>query len=205
MVNGFKGKSVRVVMYLLCQAPKKPVSQKQIVEVTGLSKGMVSRIMTWLIGKGLVKRPYRSRFVLEYPDRLLIEWIGQRDISSKKAYFIIDDALLKGIPHAHTLLSGAWLDSGYLRNDFTTVYVEKDFKPTVAMRAEEGKVSDFKTKVVLIPAEDKFYFYAKRRIKGENVVNPYLLYADLASMGGIGLTALQQVAEKHHLQKILGA
>ena len=73
------------------------------------------------------------------------------------------------------------------------------------MRAEEGKVSDFKTKVVLIPAEDKFYFYAKRRIRGENVVNPHLLYADLASMGGIGLTALQQVAEKHHLQKILGA
>lgn len=202
MINGFKGKSARVMMYLLSVVPRKPVSQKQIVEATGLSKGLVSRIMTWLITKGVVKRPYRTRFVLEYPDRLLIEWIGQRDISSKKAYFLADPASLERIPHIHTLLSGAWLDSGYLRNDFTTAYVKQDFKPTASMNAVEGKVGELKTRIVLIPAEDDFEFYAERKIKGEKVVNPFLLYADLASMGGIGLTALQQVAEKHHFPQI---
>ncbi|MEK6924032.1 MAG: helix-turn-helix domain-containing protein [Candidatus Micrarchaeota archaeon] len=190
-------------MYLLSEAWKKPVSQKQIVEATGLSKGLVSRIMSWLIAKGVVKRPYRTRFVLEYPEKLLIDWIGQRDIGLKNAYFVDDAAILKRLKHTHTLFSGAWLDSGYLRNDITTVYVNKDFLPTPAMRAVEGKVADFKTKIVLIPAEDEFNFYAERKLKGGNVVNPFLLYVDLASLGGMGLTALQQVAEKHRLPQIL--
>ena len=202
MVNGFKGKSARVTMYLLSQAWKKPVSQKQVVEATRLSKGLVSRVMNWLVAKGAVKRPYRTRFGLEHPEKLLVDWIGQRNIGLKKAFFVDDAAVLKKLRHAHTLFSGAWLDSGYLRNGITTAYVNKGFLPTRAMHAVEGKVADFKTKIVLIPAEDEFVFYAQRKIKGERVVNPFLLYADLASLGGMGLTALRQVAEKHDLPQI---
>ena len=59
-----------------------------------------------------------------------------------------------------------------------------------------------KSRVMLIPADDDFVFYGKRTIKGKQVVNSFLLYADLASFGGIGLTALQQVAEKHGFPRI---
>ncbi len=202
LVNGFRGKSARVTMYLLAKAPRKPVSQKEIVEATGLSKGMVSRVMAWLVAKGLVKRPYRTRFILEYPEKLLIEWIGQREIALKKAFFAADESALAGIAHTHTLFSGAWLDSGYLHSGFTTVYVKPGFEPDASMNAIEGKVGELKSKVVLIPAEDEFVFYGRKKIGRNYIVNPCLLYADLASLGGMGLTALEQVAEKHKLPKV---
>lgn len=203
MVNGFVGQSQRIVMFLLLNA-RKQVSQKQIVEATGLSKGLVSRVVNWLIAKGVVKRPYRTRFVLEYPEKLLVDWIGQRDIALKKAYFAKDASILKKVTHCHTLLSGAWLDSGYLKSELTTVYVAPNFKPTSGMKLKEGLVGELKSKTVLIPADDKFVFYSKRKIKWENVVNPFLLYVDLASFSGIALTALQEVAEKHGFPNILG-
>ncbi len=203
MVNGFVGKSQRIVMFLLLNA-KKPVNQLEIVRATGLSKGLVSRIVNWLVAKGVVKRPYRARFVLEYPEKLLIDWIGQRNISLKKAYFAKDASVLKKFKHCHTLLSGAWLDSGYLASDFITVYVESNFVPAPSMNLIEGKVNELKSKVMLIPADDEFIFYNKRSVKREEIVNSFLLYVDLASFGGIALTALQQVAEKHGFPKLFG-
>lgn len=204
MVNGFIGQSQRIVMFLLLNA-KKPVSQLEIVKATGLSKGLISRIVNWLISKGIVKRPYRCRFVLEYPEKLLVDWIGQRNIVLKRAYFAKDANVLKKIKHTHTLLSGAWFDASYLRSEFVTVYVKRDFKPLPSMNLVEGKVGELKSKVVLIPADDEFVFYGKRRINKEDVVNPFLLYVDLASFGGIALTALQQVSAKHGFPSLLEA
>ncbi|MDP3742267.1 MAG: helix-turn-helix domain-containing protein, partial [Candidatus Micrarchaeota archaeon] len=133
MVNGFVGKSQRIIMFLLLNS-RKPISQLEIVKATRLSKGLVSRVVNLLVEKGVVKRPYRCRFVLEYPEKLLVDWIGQRNITMKKAYFAKDASILKKIKYCHTLLSGAWLDSGYLRSEFVTVYVEPGFIPTPAMR-----------------------------------------------------------------------
>ncbi|MBI5636199.1 MarR family transcriptional regulator [Candidatus Micrarchaeota archaeon] len=204
MVNGFKGKSQRIVMFLLLHAGQL-VSQKQIVEQTKLSKGLVSRVVNWLSANGAVKRPYRTRVVLEYPQKLLADWSGQREIALKKAYFAKDEGILKKVKHCHTLLSGAWLDCGYLRSGFTTVFVEPNFVPPAPMKLVEGKVGQLKSKVVLIPAEDEFVFYGKRSVNNEKIVNPFLLYADLASFGGICLTALQQVAEKHGFAQLIEA
>ncbi|MBI5037029.1 MarR family transcriptional regulator [Candidatus Micrarchaeota archaeon] len=198
MVDVFSGKSGRVVMYLLLNS-RKQVSQKQIVEATGLSKGLVSRIVSVLSAKGLVKRPYRTRFVLEYPGKLLLDWIGNRNLALKKAFFAKDGRVLEKIPHAHTLLSGAWLDSGYLKSDFRTVYVKPGLK---AGGLVEGKAGELKSKIVLIEADDDFVFYGKRKLKGENVVNPFLLYVDMASFGGLASSALGEVAEKHGFPKL---
>ncbi len=204
MVSGFKGQSQRILMFLLLNA-RKPVSQLEIVTATGLSKGLVSRVVSLLVAKSVVKHPYRCRFVLEYPEKLLLDWIGQRNISLKKAYFAKDANVLKQVSHCHTLLSGAWLDSNYLASEFVTVYVEPGFVPTPAMKLVEGKVGQLKSKVVLIPADDEFVFYGKRRINKKEVVNPFLLYVDLASFGGIALTALQQVSAKHGFPNLLEA
>lgn len=197
-MNVFAGKSGRVVMYLLLNS-RKQVSQKQIVGATGLSKGLVSRIVGVLVAKGLVKRPYRTRFVLEYPEKLLLEWIGNRNLALKKAFFAKDGRVLEKVPHVHTLLSGAWLDSGYLKSGFTTVYVRPGLKVEGLV---EGKAGELKSKVVLIEADDDFVFYGERKIKGERVVNPFLLYVDLASFGGLAMSALGEVAEKHGFPKL---
>ncbi|MFH0713851.1 MAG: MarR family transcriptional regulator [Candidatus Micrarchaeota archaeon] len=204
MGSGFTGQSQRIVMFLLLNA-RKPVSQLAIVKATRLSKSLVSRVVSLLVAKGVVKRPYRCRFVLEYPEKLLLDWIGQRNIAMKKAYFAKDTNLLKEVKHCHTLLSGAWLDSGYLASEFITVYVEPNFKPAASMNLIEGKVGELKSKVVLIPADDEFVFYGKWSINNEEVVNPFLLYVDLASFGGIAFTALQQVSEKHGFPSLFEA
>ena len=203
MVSGFTGQSQRIVMFLLLNV-RKQVSQLEIVKATGLSKGLVSRVVSLLVAKGVVKRPYRCRFVLEYPEKLLLDWVGQRGIALKKAYFAKDSKVLAKVKHCHTLLSGAWLDSNYLASEFVMVYVEPTFAPTPSMGLVEGKVGELKSKVVLIPADDEFVFYGKRRIYNEEVVNPFLLYVDLASFGGIALTALQQVSAKHSFPNLLG-
>ncbi len=203
MVNVFAKKSSRVPMYLLLHA-KTLVSQMQIVEATGLSKGLVSRITSKLVANGLVKRPYRTRFSLEYPERLLVEWIGHRNISSKKAYFADDTRALKAVPHMHTLLSGAFLETGYLRTGFTTAYVKQGFKPKATGNLAEGRVGELKSKIILIPAEDEFVFYGQRKIKGQKVVNPFLLYLDLASLGGVAASALKPFIEKYGFPDLFG-
>lgn len=194
MVDVFSPKSCRIISYLLLHA-KTGVSQKKIVDATGVSKGLTSRIVTELVAKGIVKRPYRARFSLEYPDKLLLDWIGRRNIGAKKAFFAQDKRVLKKVERAHTLFSGAMLDSGYLESEITTVYVPSDFRPAKGM--QEARLDSLKTKTALIPAEDEFVFYGRRKIGGEWVVNPFLLYVDLASFGGMALTALERVAEKH--------
>ncbi|MFH1106295.1 MAG: helix-turn-helix domain-containing protein [Candidatus Micrarchaeota archaeon] len=194
MAGVFSPKSCRIVSYLLLHA-KTAVSQKQIVEATGVSKGLASKVVSELVQKGLVKRPYRTRFSLEYPEKLLLDWIGKRNIGAKKAFFAKDASVLKEVKHAHTIFSGALLDSGYLESGTTTAYVASDFRPSKGML--EGRLDSLKTKIALIPAEDEFVFYGKRRVGKEVVVNPFLLYVDLASFGGLALTALERVAEKH--------
>ena len=194
MAGVFSPKSCRIVSYLLLHA-KTAVNQKQIVEATGVSKGLASKVVSELVQKGLVKRPYRTRFSLEYPEKLLLDWIGRRDIGAKKAFFAKDASILKKVGHAHTIFSGALLDAGYLESGITTAYVPSDFRPAEGMA--EGRLDSLKTKTALIPAEDEFVFYGKKRVGTEVVVNPFLLYVDLASFGGMALTALERVAQKH--------
>ncbi len=197
MVDVFAPKSCRLVMRMLLKQ-KTLVSEKQLVGQTGVSKGLCSRVMNELIARGAVKRPYRTRFALEYPEKLLLDWIGNRRIAAKKTFFARDASALRKVEHAHTLFSGAWLDARYLKSDFVTVYVKPDFAPQAQMAyLQEGVLGDWKTKTALIVAEDEFVFYGARRMGGERVVNPFLLYVDLASFGGIAFTALRQVAEKH--------
>ena len=94
MAGIFAPKSCRVLMYLLLHAGT-PVSQKQVAQATRVSRGLASRVFLGLVERGLVKRPYRTRFSLEEPNRLLVEWAGNRRLSSAKAYFARDAGILR--------------------------------------------------------------------------------------------------------------
>ncbi len=194
-MNVFAPKSCRVVSFLLANS-NKMIMQKEIVKETGLSKGMVSRVMRELIRQGFVSRPYRARFVLDNPSKLLLTWAAHRNIRSNPAYFAPDASALKGVKNTHTLFSGAWLDDKYLKTRFTTVYVPPNFKA----KLKSGVVSDLLDDVVLILAPDEHVFYNQRRIKGKKVVNPYQLFVDLMSFGGIAETAANRIAEKYGLR-----
>ncbi|MBI4214826.1 MarR family transcriptional regulator [archaeon] len=177
--------------------PNRGISQKQISEATRVDKALVSRVVRELIGQGLVSRPHRARFILDQPNQLLLRWAANRNIRSNPAYFAPSKSTLKGIKHAHTLFSGAWLDSRFLKTHFTTVYVKPDFRAPL----KHGKVADLKDNVILVVAPDEYVFYETRRVDGKPVVNPYQLYVDLASFGGIAQTALERMVTKYGFPK----
>jgi|SRR3989338_4935045 len=193
----FAPKSCRVISFLLLNA-NEPLMQQDIIKKTKVSKGLVSRVVNELVRQGFVSRPFRARFVLDKPGRLLLAWAANRDIRSNKAYFASSKAVLKDLKTAHTLFSGAWLDDKYLKTRFTTVYVKPDFKS----RLRSGIVSDLKNDVILIVAPDEYVFYGQRKINGKNVVNEYQLFVDLMSFGGIAETALKNLADKYGFPKI---
>jgi len=195
----FSPKSYRIISYLLLHS-KKLVSQKEIAQATKASPGLVSRVTGRLEEEGVLKRPFRTRVSLEYPEKALVDWIGRRGIGSRKAFFARSEKVLEKTRHAHTLFSGAWLEQPFLKTDLATVYVEPDFEPEKNM--EEGVLRQLKSRVALIPAEDEFVFYGARKIGGELVVNPFLLYVDLASFGGTASTALQAIAEKYKFPRL---
>lgn len=194
-MNVFASKSCRVISFLLANA-NKPLMQKDIIKNTKLSKGMVSRVMRELVKEGFVSRPYRARFVLDRPQKLLSTWAAHRNIRSNKAYFAQSTHILGKVKNTHTLFSGAWLDNEYLKTRFTTVYVKSDFKA----KLKSGIVGDLKNDVILIVAPDDYVFCNSRKIKGKNVVNPCQLLVDLMSFGGIAETAVNKIAEKYHLK-----
>jgi len=199
-VDIFAPKSCRIISYYLLNA-KKPVSQKQIVEATDVSAGLVSRVSSELVARGVVKKLYRTRFSLEYPQKLMLDWIGNRQMAQKKAFFAKDISILKGIKHAHTLFSGAFLQTEYLKTRFTTVYVPHNYHPHEKVR--EGRVGDFLENIVLIPADDEFVFYERRKIKGQWVVNPALLFVDLSSLGGMAWQQASEVAQQQDWQDLM--
>lgn len=196
-MNVFSPTACRVVAYLL-NNPEKKVSETEIAKETKLSKQWVGQIMRELVKMGAVSRPYRTSFVLSYPNQLVINWIGNRKIRGEVAYFTDNKKILKEVEHVHTLFSGAWLDVGWLTTRFTTVYVKPGFKCDLA----KGKVGDIKGAIILIVPKDESVFYNARSIKGKKVVNPYQLYVDLASFGGLAQSTLEPIAEKYKLPKI---
>ncbi|MFH0973511.1 MAG: hypothetical protein V1817_01840 [Candidatus Micrarchaeota archaeon] len=208
MTTVFSLGACRIASFLLLHS-KQLVSQKQIASETRLSKAFVSRIVNELYSEGAVKRPFRTRVVLEHPEKLLVDWIGNRHAGALKTFFCGDERVLRelkrrGIQHVHSFLSGAWLDAGYLKSGFATVYVPPGFDANElkGFKFEEGTLRELKKRVALVVADDEFVFYGSRKISGERVVNSFLLYVDLASFGGIALTALYAVAEKHGFPKL---
>jgi len=174
---------------LLLTGPRKDWTGVELSRRTGYSRGMISRVLSRLENDTVVAKPYKNRFVLVEPIRLLMLWSCERTlpspiyVDSDRSEASLGRAIagMKGV--ALTQFRGAWLRSHYMRTTSYELYVEERRLEQVAKSL--GKVSDSPQNVALLPA-DKDVFLGSERVEGLSVVSVPQNFVDLMCTGGSG-------------------
>ena len=175
---------------LLLTEPKKNWTGVELSARTGYSKGMTSRVLTQLEHEVVVAKPYKNRFVLVEPIRLLVLWSCRRRmpepvyVESSKSDAQLDAAVAKMNGVALTQFRGAWLRAHYMKTTSYELYVPKG-KVEPAAKAL-GKVSESPQRISLLPAEDNDVFLGSERVGGLPVVSLPQNFVDLMCTGGSG-------------------
>jgi len=175
---------------LLLTEPKKNWTGVELSSRTGYSKGMTSRVLQQLVREVVVAKPYKNRFVLVEPIRLLVLWSCRRRmpepvyVESSKSDAQLDAAVAKMKGAALTQFRGAWLRTHYMRTTSYELYVPKG-KVDPAAKAL-GKISESPQRISLLPAEDNDVFLGSERVGGLPVVSLPQNYVDLMCTGGSG-------------------
>ena len=175
---------------LLLTEPKKNWTGIELSARTGYSRGMISRVLKQLEREVVVAKPYKNRFVLVEPIRLLVLWSCQRTlpnpiyVESGKPEADTDKTIarLKGV--ALTQFRGAWLRAQYMRTSSYELYVPKDRLELLARAL--GRISDSPQRISLLPAEDGDVFLGSERVGGLPVVSIPQNFVDLMCTGGSG-------------------
>lgn len=175
---------------LLLTEPKKNWTGVELSARTGYSKGMTSRVLKQLEREVVVAKPYKNRFVLVEPIRLLVLWSCRRRmpepvyVESSKSDAHLDAAVAKMKGVALTQFRGAWLRTHYMRTTSYELYVPKG-KVDPAAKAL-GKISESPQRISLLPAEDIDVFLGSERVGGLPVVSLPQNFVDLMCTGGSG-------------------
>jgi len=175
---------------LLLTEPKKNWTGVELSARTGYSKGMTSRVLKQLEREVVVAKPYKNRFVLVEPIRLLVLWSCRRRmpepvyVESSKSDAQLDAAFAKMKGVALTQFRGAWLRTHYMRTTSYELYVPKG-KVDPAAKAL-GKISKSPQRISLLPAEDNDVFLGSERVGGLPVVSLPQNFVDLMCTGGSG-------------------
>jgi hypothetical protein len=157
---------------------------------TGYSRGMTSRILQQLEREVVVARPYKNRFVLVEPIRLLVLWSSKRKlpdpvyVESSKPEGELDRAIARTKGIAMTQFRGAWLRTHYMRTTSYELYVPKEKIKTLARAL--GEISESPQRISLLPVEDNDVFLGSERVDGMPVVSVPQNFVDLMSAGGSG-------------------
>lgn len=185
----FSPKAVRITKFLLSQVSAEWM-QKDIVERTGLSKGLVSRIINKMIEAGYVIKK-GEKFALTNFDDLFFAWIESemRRRERKKNYYVwaqnpsklmeaLADKLSRNkIKYAFTQEAGASLVAPFATFDIVSVYIESldkfPEKSLSASRADKG------FNLTVIEAPDEYMFTRAQDRGGLKVADNLQLYADL--------------------------
>ena len=186
----FSPKAVRVTKHLLYE-PHKKWMQKDIVQRTQLSKGMVSRLVRQMVEAGYLLEE-ADKLKLANFDDLLSAWtektVLQRRENSKCYYVwaqnpqrlmraIADELSRKKTRYAFTQEAGASLIAPFSTFDIVSLYIESfDKFPVNSLSASETKKG---FNIVLIEAPDEAIFEEARETKGMKVVDNLQLYVDL--------------------------
>jgi hypothetical protein len=203
----FSPKSARITKFLLSR-PSARWMQKDIVFNTGLSKGLVSRVVTKMIETGYVIRKDKQLALTNFDD-LFSAWveseIKRREI--KRRYYVwaqnsrklmeTISAALSGqrIKYAFTQEAGASLVAPFAIFDIVAAYVESlDNFPARALSASE---TDKGFNLTLIEAPDQCIFTKAQNKSGMMVVDNLQLYADLKK------NPLRGEKQANHILKIL--
>jgi len=175
---------------LLLTEPKKNWTGVELSARTGYSKGMTSRVLKQLEREVVVAKPYKNRFVLVEPIRLLVLWSCRRRmpepvyVESSKSDAQLDAAVAKMKGVALTQFRGAWLRAHYMRTTSYELYVPKGKVDTAAKAL--GKISESPQRISLLPAEDNDVFLGSERVGGLPVVSLPQNFVDLMCTGGSG-------------------
>lgn len=175
---------------LLLTEPRKNWTGVELSARTGYSKGMTSRILKQLGREVVVAKPYKNRFVLVEPIRLLVLWSCRRRmpepvyVESSKSDAQLDAAVAKMKGVALTQFRGAWLRTHYMRTTSCELYVPKGKVDTAAKAL--GKISESPQRISLLPAEDNDVFLGSERVGGLPVVSLPQNFVDLMCTGGSG-------------------
>jgi hypothetical protein len=175
---------------LLLTEPKKNWTGVELSARTGYSKGMTSRVLKQLEREVVVAKPYKNRFVLVEPIRLLVLWSCRRRmpepvyVESSKSDIQLDAAVAKMKGVALTQFRGAWLRTHYMRTTSYELYVPKG-KVNPAAKAL-GKISASPQRISILPAEDNNVFLGSERVGGLLVVSLPQNFVDLMCTGGSG-------------------
>jgi hypothetical protein len=175
---------------LLLTEPKKNWTGVELSARTGYSKGMTSRVLKQLEREVVVAKPYKNRFVLVEPIRLLVLWSCKRRmpepvyVESSKSDAQLDAAVAKMKGVALTQFRGAWLRTHYMRTTSYELYVPKGKVDPTAKAL--GKISESPQRISLLPAEDNDVFLGSQRVGGLPVVSLPQNFVDLMCTGGSG-------------------
>lgn len=185
----FSPKASRITKVLL-NRPGAYWTQKEILRQTGLSKGMISRIISRMLERGYVSVNDKMLKLVSFDD-LFSAFVDSelRRRERKRNYYVwaqdprklmktlADELSRKKIDHAFTQEAGASLVAPFASFELVTVYVGSldgfPEKALSASRAERG------FNLTVVEAPDRYLFTSARKKQGMNVVDNLQLYADL--------------------------
>lgn len=185
----FSPKATRVTKLLLDQ-PGTQWTQKDIVARTGLSKGMVSRLISGMIETGYVTES-EKRIKLANFDDLLFAWVASEmkrrerkkhyyvwsQNSSRLMEFVAGRFVRDKIEYAFTQEAGASLVAPFATFDLVSVYVRSlDVFSEKTLSASEV---DKGFNLTVIESPDDYVLTRARDKGGLKVVEDLQLYADL--------------------------
>lgn len=193
----FSVKSSRLVRTLLTHRDRE-WSHKELVERTGLSKGLVSRLARHLVEQGLLAQKDRALHVKQW-DALLDAWAAQddwrkrttvhqysllvtepREVATRLRDFMGD------APHAFTQWIAGWLRHPYTLPPVVTAYVSRFpdagafEKQLLARRVEDGG------RLWLVVPKDEGVFRETQPVDGFTLAADVQIYLDLLRAGQRG-------------------
>lgn len=206
--NVFVGKSLRIVRSLLSD-PKRNWRQADLVERTGATSGLVSRIVTHLTRQGLLKKIDARRFHVGSPLALLDAWaqaddFGRRATTRRYAAFEADsqklaenirDALTQsGLHFAFTQWIAAWARHPHTQPPVVSLYVPHLPSNEVLEGLGLRPVGDAGRVWFHLPA-DEGVFRETRTVQFLPLVSDAQIYIDLLNTGLRGPEQAQDLRE----------
>lgn len=206
--NIFVGKSVRIVRSLLSDS-ERLWRQSELVERTGATSGLVSRIVTHLTRQGLLKKVDARRFHLVSPLALLDAWVQADDFGRRATTHRftalnndpvrlakeIRNVLTHGGPHfAFTQWIAAWLRHPFTEPSVVSLYVPHVPSQDILDKLGLRPVNDAGRVWFHVPI-DEGVFREKRFAEDLPLVSDAQIYLDLQKTGLRGPEQAQALRE----------
>jgi hypothetical protein len=206
--NVFVGKSVRIVRSLLSDS-EKLWRQSELVERTGATSGLVSRIVTHLLRQGMLRKVDARRFHLASPLALLDGWVEADDFSRRvttQRYTALEsdpvrlakavrNTLTHGGPHfAFTQWIAAWLRHPFTEPPVVSLYVPQIPPREILERIGLRPVNEAGRVWFHVPT-DEGVFRERRFVDDLPIVSDAQIYLDLQDTGLRGPEQAQALRE----------